>query len=51
MSAEDDFLPIDGEVTELVAAPSPVAALLWLAFVVAVLSAPAVVIAAWRWAL
>lgn len=44
-----DFLPVDGDTLE--ADPSPVAALLWLVFVVALVCAPAVVIAAWRWAL
>lgn len=45
----EDFLPIEleAQTTDL----TPLAALLWVAFFVALASSPAVVIAAWRWAL
>lgn len=51
MTAEtpEDFLPIELEAQT--AALTPLAPLLWVAFFVALVSSPAVVIAAWRWAL
>lgn len=48
MNAQDDFLPINGLEQELVVAPSPLRAIAWLVFTLLLVTAPAVVIAAWQ---